>query len=276
MSQPMNQALDSEANVDRNAGPGAMTRYVYWMAPGRFDDLRSSLANRRRRITPVKSVPCKAMNPVVDLAYVAPEEWDRVCSRQGSWYRESGKAGKTMVVSTEPLEGFEDELSAVILPSDFEPPSEVDEEEAREMVREPAYLDAEPKGWRQLTSRETAYWRNLLARVGANADIRQLLDLHSANHANFIEPRFYVEEGGEVTPYSIARTARVCSACVELFNVLGEQFERKYVTPCPGYVLFGKGRKDGFLKVLSGEAARRYVAASGSAAAASGAEDRTE
>jgi hypothetical protein len=61
---------------------------------------------------------------------------------------------------------------------------------------------------------------------------------HCANHANFIEPIYYLETDQGPAPYSIARTKFVCSACLELFNIIGADWKRKLVVPCPGAALF--------------------------------------
>jgi hypothetical protein len=39
-------------------------------------------------------------------------------------------------------------------------------------------------------------------------------------------------------PYSIDKTSQICSACLEYFNIIGANFSKKYLVPCPGAVLF--------------------------------------
>jgi hypothetical protein len=36
----------------------------------------------------------------------------------------------------------------------------------------------------------------------------------------------------------IGKTKEVCSACLEFFNIIGGNFRKKFVVPCPGAVLF--------------------------------------
>ena len=74
---------------------------------------------------------------------------------------------------------------------------------------------------------------------------------HTANHGNFINPHFFIEDGGSVIPYSIDRSAHLCSSCVELFNILGVQFKKKLVAPCPGASLFARLEPDAYLLVES-------------------------
>lgn len=258
-------------------------RFFYWLAPEEFKPLLAALRRRRLRPTPIHGVPCKALNPLVELGVVEPPTWDKVCRRQGSWYRESHRAGQFLVVSAAPLPECLDRLSGVIEPCDFEPPREADDETIEDLLSAEAYRRREPAEWPQIAQREKPYWRNLLERLGSDAEIDELLRVHSANHANFVAPRLFVREGDFVAPYSVARTDRICSACVELFNLLGERYPVKYVMPCPGFVLYAKGARDRYLRVSSGRLARKIALAVSSSAggdesgaASSDASPRTE
>jgi len=48
-----------------------------------------------------------------------------------------------------------------------------------------------------------------------------------------VKPRFFIREGETMIPYSIDRSAHLCSSCLELFHVLGEEHKKKLVAPCP-------------------------------------------
>jgi hypothetical protein len=90
------------------------------------------------------------------------------------------------------------------------------------------------------------------SRLGSDVKDYDLLYLsHTANHANFINPRFFVQDGNGIIPYSIDRSAHLCSCCVELFQVLGGKFEKNLVAPCPGAVIFARLRADRYLLVTS-------------------------
>lgn len=231
-------------------------RFFYWLDADESDTFRADTLSQRVRPTPAIGVPCKAMNPMLDLAFVAPKEWNKVCRRQGSWYRESRLAGKTLVISRAPIASLSDQLSGAIRPCDFEAPTLPENGDALALCDRPGYRDAEPEDWTKLTPREIRYWQNLLARIGFGEGVEELIDFHSANHANFIEPEYAVGANGDCAPYSIGATKDVCSACVELFNILGEEFDRKYVMPCPGFVLYSTRPVDRYLEVLSGSSAR--------------------
>lgn len=231
------------------------TRYTYWLTADELGELKS-----RRRLMPIRGVPCKGLNDAADASFVAPEVWDQVCRRQGGWYRESPKAGLYLVVSDEPIEGLDGSLETVIEACDFEAPRLATTGEAREMATSGAFRDRAPEGWDDLTERDRGYWRRLLAHIGSRGDIGSLLEFHSANHANFIEPRYSTREEGQPVPYSIGRTADVCSACVELFNILGGEFAKKYVVPCPGFVRFAGGEADRYLLVRTPSQSSQSVA----------------
>lgn len=224
-------------------------RHTYWLAEAELRELERRLATRRPRLTPIRGVPCKGLNDVADASFVAPEVWDQVCRRQGSWYRGSPKAGLFLVVADEPVDGLEERLETTVEPCDFSPPRLAGERDALEMAGSDAFARRVPEGWARVAEREAGYWRRLLANVGAEGGLDRRLVIHSANHANFIEPRFRVDSGGAAAPYSIARTADVCSACVELFNILGDEFPVKYVMPCPGFVRYAGGEADRYLLV---------------------------
>lgn len=82
-------------------------------------------------------------------------------------------------------------------------------------------------------------------------DFEKILLSHSANHANFIDPRFFKDVRGRKTPYSIATSAYVCSSCLEFFNILGGQWPVKYVVPCMGAVQFAKLPPNDYFKVVT-------------------------
>ena len=65
----------------------------------------------------------------------------------------------------------------------------------------------------------------------------ELFITHCANHANFIEPEYYLKDE-EPIPYSLGKTTHICSACLEFFNIIGSKWKKKLVVPCPGAVLF--------------------------------------
>jgi hypothetical protein len=72
---------------------------------------------------------------------------------------------------------------------------------------------------------------------------------HTANHANFIKPQFFIQDSEEIVPYSIDKSAHLCSCCIELFGVLGGEYKKKLVSPCPGATIFARLEPDRYLLV---------------------------
>ncbi|MFH1351080.1 MAG: hypothetical protein ABII26_09075 [Pseudomonadota bacterium] len=87
-------------------------------------------------------------------------------------------------------------------------------------------------------------------RLGSDVEDYDALYLsHTANHANFIKPRFFIREDRDIIPYSIDRSAYLCSCCLELFQIIGERYPKKLVAPCPGATLFARLEPDRYLLV---------------------------
>ncbi len=232
-------------------------KYVHWLKPEAFEALRARLLARKIRMTPIRSVPCKGLSDVVDVGFVMPEEWNKTCRRQGSWYRQSDRNGLVLVLSSRPL----DELGAkglaaeaVIEPSDFQPPSLPDAAARKALAEDPEYRCRAPAEWFEITDEERRYWDRLIKRIGGAGTLDRAFETHNANHAAFLGGSPAAGAPGKA-PYSIARSADVCSACVELFDLHPDlrRFPVKYVMPCPGLVLFGQAPKDAYLKVTRGK-----------------------
>jgi hypothetical protein len=122
-------------------------------------------------------------------------------------------------------------------------------EEKIRLIQRPSYQNAKPAPWDCFDEAEMARQKQWMRQAGIRVkSFQELFLTHCANHANFIEPEFYVRTDEARAPYSIAPTMKICSACLELFNVLGSAFRLKYVVPCPGAVLY------------AGLAVNRYIA----------------
>lgn len=115
----------------------------------------------------------------------------------------------------------------------IEPPTE---EELRALVAEREYRESEPEDWTRTTEDDERSFRRFRKITGVNRSLREMMLRHSANHANFIlsRPRYYKREGKKRIPLSIVSQLETCSACHELFGILGAHHSRKYVAKCPG------------------------------------------
>jgi hypothetical protein len=175
------------------------------------------------------------------ITLVPPEAWRKteLCKRPLSWYWNSPLAGRHLLISPTDLTSLGLAPQIVLKASAFRAKRLPTEEEQRAMIQRKSYLLSKPDAWDDLSSEDPASLERWLRIMGVRGmRYEDLFLTHCANHANFLEPVFFVEEDHEEAPYSIAGTKFICSACLEFFNVIGGEFHRKLVVPCPGAVLF--------------------------------------
>ena len=107
------------------------------------------------------------------------------------------------------------------------------------MIDSLPYRRSKPAEWDDLSQEDPRDLDNWMKTMGIRGmRFEDLFLTHCANHANFIEPVYYIQEDQRIIPYSIAPTKFVCSACLEFFNIIGASFDKKFVIPCPGAVIF--------------------------------------
>lgn len=223
-------------------------KHIYWIDPQTEARLRQDLAARGIRLKSAKGVVCTPLDEINRISSVAPEVWDDTCGRQGSWYRQSDRNGLFLVVSSFPLDDLGLSPSGRIRRVDFRPSRTAGREDMEAMIADPDFMQRVPPRWSRADDVERRIQMRWARRLGAEVeDYDDLYRVHTANHANFLDPRFYVREDGRVVPYSIERSAWLCSCCLELFQVLGRAYARKLVAPCPGAVIFARLQPDGFL-----------------------------
>jgi len=229
---------------------GPYIKHVYWITGEEERKLRDELMAQGRKLKSAKGIVCTPLDPVNKIASVAPEVWDDTCSRQGSWYRHSKKNGLYLVISSFELEDYRDKREAVITVSDFVPPRLATDEDKKALVQDPCLREGMPAEWRHVENIEKRIYLRWARRLGSKVENYDFLYLsHTANHANFIHPRLFVEDGKDIIPYSIDRSAHLCSCCLELFQVLGARYQKKMVAPCPGATIFARLKPDRYLQV---------------------------
>ena len=226
-------------------------KHVYWLTKTEEAQLRGMLESSNKRLKSAKGVVCAPLDEINKISSVAPEVWGETCSRQGSWYRASDKNGLYLVISSFELKGYEGKKTATITKSDFVPPRHASPEEKEEMILDPAFADKMPAAWTHVDNLEKRIYLRWARRLGSDvADYDALYLTHTANHANFIMPRFFIEKDSHIIPYSIDRSAHLCSCCVELFQIVGAAYPEKLVRPCPGACIFARLEPDQFLRVV--------------------------
>jgi hypothetical protein len=216
-------------------------KYVYWLEGAELEALHRGLTTAGIHMVAAKKAVCTPLSKRVQIGYVPPDAWEsfELCKRQLSWQRFSKHHGKTLVVSSFDLKEHGLRCETVIRPRSFRPPALPTGKEKLELVRTPSYLKARPAEWEDLASRDVKEQERWMKVMGLRtATYKELFLSHCANHANFIEPAYFVVEQGERTPYSIGKTSHICSACLEFYNIIGGGWKRKLVVPCPGAVIF--------------------------------------
>jgi hypothetical protein len=228
----------------------AYLKHIYWLNSVETARLRESFKSKGINIKSAKGIVCTPLDRINKISVVAPEVWDETCSRQGSWYRASDKRGLYLVVSSFELDDFYHRKSSTIRPAGFRPPRLADTRDKREMIMDPEFSERVPEGWKKVDEFERRIYLRWAKRLGSEIEDFDYLYLsQTANHANFIKPRFYVVEDGKMIPYSIDRSAHLCSCCLELFQVIGEEHSKKLVAPCPGATIFARLEPDEYLIV---------------------------
>ncbi|MBW2311957.1 MAG: hypothetical protein JRF35_12945 [Deltaproteobacteria bacterium] len=224
-------------------------KYVYWLTEEKEGELRAVLAERGIKLKKGKAVVCPGLDEITKIISVAPEVWRGTCKRQGSWYRKSARNGLYLIISSFDLEGFEPYREAIITRSDFILPRPASGDEKQEMVEDEEFRSSVPEEWYIVSDLEKRLWTRWARRLGSEDDWDTLFLTHTATHANFIKPRFFIQKDGHIIPYSIDRSANLCSCCLELFGVIGERWKKKLVSPCAGAVIFSRLEKDRYLLV---------------------------
>ena len=208
-------------------------KHVYWLDPALHGNAIEELKKDRKRVFSAKQYPCEALYPRRKAVLVAPRVWDLRCSRQGSWYRASSCKGHFLLVSSDPMEDLVPWGCITI--EDFQPPRTATDRDVLEITSDPRIPGVLPLGWGEFSPWERQAVTQYLVENGVDRSLQEIFFYYTANHLNFVFPRFFVSDNKHpVIPYSIQHTALVCSACVELFGILGEAYEVKYLTPCPG------------------------------------------
>jgi len=215
-------------------------KYCYWLDLNGFRSVKKILEEKENQGTDETHLPCRVLKASTELSYVAPSAWNGFCKRRTSWYWKSDKAEKFLIVSNKPwhIPGCRDPIT--IVGSNFKPPRLPSQKEILELIGLDEYRKEKPMGWDRPDPIEKDFYQICFERYGAtdSFDFDKILKYHSANHANFLNPKFFVILNEAKVPYSIADSIHVCSSCLEFFDILGKQWPVKYVVPCIGAVKF--------------------------------------
>jgi hypothetical protein len=154
------------------------------------------------------------------------------------------------VVSSFDLQGYRKKKSSIITRSDFSPHRRATISEKDELIHDQEFMKIMPSEWMEATDEEKRIFMKWARKAGSGKDDFQTLFIsHSANHSNFINPLLYINDGEDIIPYSIDRSSRLCSCCLEMFQIIGESHKKKLVAPCPGAVIFARLEPNSYLLI---------------------------
>jgi hypothetical protein len=226
-------------------------KFCYWVDFHGLKTAKENLEERGIELPDEARIPCRVLRASTDVVFLAPPAWSGLCKRRTSWYRQSEMAGKFLVVSTSPLNLPVLRNPITITESNFRPDLLPNSEEISQLIQSREYEKRKPSEWDKPDPLEKEFYQRWFerSRMREPFDLDKILRSHSANHANFIDPRFFVDGKETKAPYSIADSLHVCSSCLEFFNILGEQWTTKYVVPCIGAVQFARLRADQYFEV---------------------------
>ena len=229
-------------------------KFCYWVDSHGLETVRRGLGEREIQLPDETLIPCRVLRRSTEISCIVPHAWEGFCKRRTSWYLESEKAGQSLIVSKVPLDFPGLRTPILITESDFEPDRLPTSGEMAELVQSVPFQKRKPRLWDKIEPIERDFQRRWFERQETNEsfDFDKIFVIHSANHSNFIDPKFYVLTDRNKAPYSIAGSAYVCSSCLEFFDILGDQWPLKYVVPCMGAVQFARLPGNRYFRVESG------------------------
>ncbi len=231
-------------------------KYTYWLNESDFSNFQNDILRKGITLYRAAKAVCVPMSRRVDIGVVEPHVWDKfdICKRQMSWYRESPRAGQYLIISSFELSDYGLTPETIIKESGFTPSEFPDREKQLEMIRRKSYIEARPDEWEDIDNEDPALIDKWMRVMGIRRiTYKELFVTHCANHANFIEPEYFVEQNGSgIIPYSICnKTNFICSACLEFYNIIGSDFPKKYIVPCPGSAIFAALPVNRYFEVIS-------------------------
>ena len=226
-------------------------KFCYWVDSHGLKGARRNLEERKIDLPDEVHIPCRVLRSSTAIILADPQVWNGFCKRRTSWYRKSEMADKFLIVCNFQLDLPELRNPIVITESNFKPDRLPSSEEIHQLIQSKKYQMKKPPEWDKPDPLEKDFYQRWFERQQRKEpfDFDKILLSHSANHANFVDPKFFINSNEKKFPYSIADSIHVCSSCLEFFNILGEQWSVKYVVSCIGAVQFARLPMDKYFEV---------------------------
>lgn len=226
-------------------------KFCYWINPNELEIIEAKIQQIGLPLVNETRIPCRVLRKSIEVAMIFPQAWKAFCERRTSWYWNSKKVGNLLLVANRPLDFPEFKDAITITESEVKHDRYPSYEEMLRLLESEAYQKGKPLQWDNPNPAEKVVYQRWFNRYKVNApfDFKTILIIHSANHANFIDPKYCVTVDGKQSPYSITDSLHSCSSCLEFFNILGDRWSTKYVVPCIGAVQFAKLPMDQYFEV---------------------------
>ena len=228
-------------------------KYVYWLKEDDFIELKDMLSEKGINLREAKKAVCIPLAKGVEIGFVPTDAWQKyeLCKRQLSWYRTSPHFGSILVVSSQELDEYNLIPETIIRERKFRPPKLPDRDKKLNLIKREGYQQAKPPEWENIHAEDPSLHDRWLKIMGVRGvTYEEVFITHCANHANFIDPVYFIMEENGSVPFSIDKTTHICSACLEFFNIIGNRFKKKLVVPCPGAVLFAGMAPNRYYEVI--------------------------
>ena len=215
-------------------------KFFYWVSPKDIGPVTESCKRvlGKDHIPEPRESPCEALYLHSQVMHVPPSIWSGRCYRQGSWFRSSQYANLHLIVSNSALELPQSVKKGTIEIISLENRQSLTKERYLELLETKQFKERAPKEWFNFLEKEVPAFQNYIERRQLGLTLNELLERHSANHANFLLPagENYLKVGyeGESLACSLFSEEYICSACLELFGVIGDHLPKMIVKKCPG------------------------------------------
>ncbi len=232
-------------------------KHFYWVdvacVEAAIDEVKLSL--HVPSIPRARQRPCEALNPSFPVVHVPPEVWSASCYRQASWFRTSELKDGHLIVANATLSIPDAILSGKITKIVGSQEPIASRAGYLPLLSSPEFVHRSPAEWFHLLDREIPVFKSFLGRIGAHVELDEFLEKHSANHAHFLQPAekvlVTIEHEYERIPCSLFPSEFICSACMELFGVIGSHLPKKALKNCPGLKYAPLGAGEYFLVEIS-------------------------
>ena len=142
-------------------------KHIYWLSEIREARLREELSEQNIKLKKAKGIVCTPLDRINKIASVSPMVWNETCSRQGSWYRNSDRKGRFLIISSFDLKNYEKYRSAIITETDFEPPRLASEKDTDALIQDEKFRKRMPEEWGKVQEMEKRIYLRWARRLGS-------------------------------------------------------------------------------------------------------------